>query len=224
MTKFLFIAFSWGICVLIFSIFSYLDIYVSSLFYSSNGFYVTDFLSGVSEFLFICPMIAFSLLSLSFLMSNSGNYKNALKLSLSCMMIYVFCCLFVSHLGLKAVFHRPRPENILQFGGNMHFTKAFQMKGECLNRKKCSFVSTHAMTGYAFSLISAFYYNARRLRKRVIIASFIIGTASGITRIILGKHFLSDVVTSALIAYTATFMFTTFIDKKFIKHLVINEV
>ncbi|AWD33061.1 putative PAP2 family phosphatase [Candidatus Fokinia solitaria] len=217
MKEFFLLAFFWSSCALVFTIFPSLDIYVSTLFYSFNSFHTNDLLNGISEFLFIFPMLTFGLLSLSFLISKSDHYKKALKLVLSCAAVYVFCCLFVSHIGMKAVFHRPRPENILQFGGKMHFIKAFQIKGECL--KKCSFVSTHAMTGYAFSLISAFYYNIRKLRNRVIIASFIIGTACGITRIMLGKHFLSDVVVAGLIAYTATFMFTTFTDKKFITRL-----
>jgi lipid A 4'-phosphatase len=109
---------------------------------------------------------------------------------------------------LKPHWHRPRPEDVIQFGGSMAYAPPLWIADGCT--RNCSFVSGHAavafwLTAYAFLLPPSY----RRWGMAVALA---LGSAMGALRIMQGAHFLSDVAyAGALVvgvnALTYRFMF-----------------
>jgi lipid A 4'-phosphatase len=84
-------------------------------------------------------------------------------------------------------FGRARPNDTVSFGGEAKFTRAFEYSGVCPNN--CSFVSGHAAMGFYFIGLGWVFRSALGFWLGVAI-----GGAVGLTRIMQGGHFLSDVV------------------------------
>jgi len=101
---------------------------------------------------------------------------------------------------LKEHWGRARPSQIIEFGGDKHFTPALAPSREC--ERNCSFSSGHAALG--FSLVAFAFLATERRRQHLAAASAIAtGGLLGLARIAQGGHFLSDVVLSGLLV-TAT--------------------
>jgi len=96
----------------------------------------------------------------------------------------------------KDHWNRPRPRDVVEFGGAMHYAAA-PLRGE----GGASFPCGHCSVGFLYALG---WWIWRRRRPRVALlsagAGFVTGTALGIGRMAAGGHFLSDAVWSALIA------------------------
>jgi membrane-associated PAP2 superfamily phosphatase len=91
---------------------------------------------------------------------------------------------------LKAISGRPRPLEVLAFGGDQPFSAAWQFGGSCT--ANCSFVSGEAAVAIwllAFALIVP-----ARWRRAVSIATIAWAALLSLNRIAFGAHFLSDVV------------------------------
>lgn len=91
---------------------------------------------------------------------------------------------------LKDNWGRARPAATVEFGGELRFTPAWVISGQCPNN--CSFVCGDASIGFA---VAALAFVARRPR-RWLIAGLAVGGALGLMRMGQGGHFLSDVVFS----------------------------
>lgn len=187
-----------------------LDLVTSGLFYKPDGGF---YLSGniiVRILHDIVPVICgFFVLGATlyclkvFLRTKSFHPKYYIKV------IYVTCvCLLgpglIIHAGFKEVFDRARPHQVTEFGGNAKFTPAFVITDQCATN--CSFVSGHASVGFMFYAL-AFLFTGKRKMHMTIFAT-LLGLILGITRIIEGGHFLSDVIFSGIIVYiTAYFLY-----------------
>lgn len=102
---------------------------------------------------------------------------------------------FVVNTVLKDNFGRARPEQIIEFNGSKKFTEAFVITDQC--KKNCSFSSGHAAMGFYFTAIA--YTTSALYFTRIYLLGIIFGTLVGLSRIIMGGHFASDVVISGLI-------------------------
>ncbi len=91
----------------------------------------------------------------------------------------------------KNYFHRPRPIETVQFGG----TQAYVAPLERGTESGQSFFSGHATSGFYFC---AFGLIERRHRKRRYAFGLLLGSAIGLSRIMMGAHFLSDILFSAV--------------------------
>jgi len=90
---------------------------------------------------------------------------------------------------------RSRPRDVVAFGGAKEFTPAGIISTQC--RKNCSFVSGES--SFAFSLVCLPWLLVGVLRRRVGIGlAVILGIAVAVWRVLMGAHFLSDVVLAAL--------------------------
>lgn len=101
---------------------------------------------------------------------------------------------------LKEHWGRPRPHQVSEFGGPYDFVP-LGTPGPLLSHNS-SFPSGHAAV--AFYLIApAFLMTARRprLANGLLALGLMFGTGMGLTRVIQGGHFASDVVWSAAIVY-----------------------
>ena len=119
--------------------------------------------------------------------------------------IFVLLCVtlgpgMIINLVLKDHWGRPRPRQMVEFGGRYEYVQPFVPVP--FNTPRKSFPCGHCSVGY---LYAAGWWLWRRNRPRWAAASLagglILGTLLGIGRMAAGAHFLSDAVWSALIAY-----------------------
>jgi membrane-associated PAP2 superfamily phosphatase len=93
---------------------------------------------------------------------------------------------------LKEISGRPRPEGILDFGGESPFVPAWRFTDYCATN--CSFVSGEAST--AIWLVVLVVVAPPRWRRAVLVATLAFATLVSLNRIAFGGHFLSDVLIS----------------------------
>ncbi|WP_299443699.1 phosphatase PAP2 family protein [uncultured Rhodospira sp.] len=100
----------------------------------------------------------------------------------------------------KEFWGRARPNDITLFGGEADFTPAWMIADHCATN--CSFVSGHGAMGFwviAFALLVP-----TRWRRRAVVAALLFGAVVGGARIVVGGHFLSDIVFAAVIVIALT--------------------
>ena len=100
----------------------------------------------------------------------------------------------MANLILKDNWHRPRPSQIREFGGDMDFRPWQMPDGAC--KRNCSFVSGEGSSSF-WTLAPAIMTPAP-IRPLAVVAALAFGTATSALRIAFGGHFLSDVVFAAL--------------------------
>jgi len=138
-------------------------------------------------------------LVIGLLIRKNNIWKPALYLSLT-------LCIgsgVIGHGLLKRFWQRPRPKQVTLFGGKYPFCPIYTRYTGPVDRHLRSLPSGHATMGfYFFSL----YFLGRRGRKRWLkitglSAAAIMGTILAWARLSQGGHYLSDIVTSALIMW-----------------------
>lgn len=99
--------------------------------------------------------------------------------------------LLVNHL-FKENYGRARPAQTIDFGGKKNFTRACEYSKECSHN--CSFSSGHA--AMAYSLTSFAYIAPLMLFSRIYSTMILFGSLVGLSRVLMGGHFLSDILAS----------------------------
>ena len=97
---------------------------------------------------------------------------------------------------LKDHWNRPRPRDVIEFGGPWHYAAA-PLRGEGGKSFPCG----HCSVGFLYAVGWWIWRRRRpRLAAGALAAGVVVGTALGIGRIAAGGHFASDVVWSGYIA------------------------
>jgi lipid A 4'-phosphatase len=96
----------------------------------------------------------------------------------------------IANTLLKDNWARPRPMQIVEFGGSQPFTPVLARSGQC--DRNCSFVSGEAASIFALGFAVALL--AHRRRATLMGVAVLAGSLIGFIRIGEGGHFLSDVV------------------------------
>ncbi len=100
---------------------------------------------------------------------------------------------------LKPVFSRPRPREIVQLGGSQQYQPVFGFGEE--TDFNASFPSGHASIGF-FMIAPAFLFRRKKgIRLLAFAAGLFYGSIMGLSRIVQGGHYLSDVIWSLAIVY-----------------------
>ncbi len=99
----------------------------------------------------------------------------------------------------KSLWGRARPADVTEFGGAHDFSPPFQIVGECA--RNCSFTSGEAASITALVLVALVLgwprtSHLQRLALAAVLAP--IALAGSALRVVTGRHFLSDVLFSAL--------------------------
>lgn len=104
----------------------------------------------------------------------------------------------IVNLGLKENWGRPRPREVIYFGGHKEFQKVWE-RGPT---NSYSFPSGHAAIGF-FMLCPYFIFRNRRrnLANVFLIGGLAYGSSMGLARMIQGQHFPSDVIWSGGLIY-----------------------
>ena len=100
----------------------------------------------------------------------------------------------IANTLLKDHWARPRPIQVVEFGGPDRFTTVLERSGSC--ERNCSFVSGEASATFAIGFAIAML--ARRRRAALMAAAVTAGSIAGLIRMGEGGHFLSDVVFAAV--------------------------
>ncbi|MFA6266481.1 MAG: phosphatase PAP2 family protein [Pseudolabrys sp.] len=98
---------------------------------------------------------------------------------------------------LKDHWHRPRPIDIVQFGGSEHFVPWWDPRGDCPNN--CAFVSGD-VSG-AFWTIAPAVLVPTPLRAVAIGAALALGTGMAVVRVMAGAHAASDVIFAGVFTF-----------------------
>jgi lipid A 4'-phosphatase len=190
-----------GFFSLVFVIFPNLDIEVSSLFYSEKLGFLYKEQAIVVLFYKAVPILtkSFVLVCALYLLYILIKFKNFKKTLSSWAFFLIISAIIAPGITvnslLKDNFGRARPREIIEFGGNKEFSRAFSFSDQC--PRNCSFSSGHAAMGYSFSSIA--YVAGNLYFSRIYIAGIFFGSIVGLSRIIMGGHFASDVIISAFL-------------------------
>ena len=95
---------------------------------------------------------------------------------------------------------RARPSDIEAFGGGAPFTPAWMITDHCATN--CSFVSGHAALG--FWTVALALLLPRPWRRPAFAGALVFGAIVGGARIVVGGHFLSDVVFAGIMTVALT--------------------
>lgn len=101
------------------------------------------------------------------------------------------------NVAFKNHWHRPRPRQIMQFGGDKHFVAWWDPRGEC--PKNCSYVSGE--TAAAFWTLAPAALAPPEWRVLAYGAAFTFGTTMAVLRMMTGGHFLSDAIFAGIFTF-----------------------
>ncbi|WPX96897.1 phosphatase PAP2 family protein [Candidatus Bandiella euplotis] len=176
-----------------------IDIYSSRLFFSesANTFFLQKniFLAIIanSAFLFAFLVLSYSGIVILKKFFKTRSYSIKLyKKEIFVIAVFLLGSMLLVQGIIKPYFGRARPYQIQQFGGELEFTRAFEVSNQC--KSDCSFVSFHTSLGM---VLVAYAMQLTRGRRRFVILSTCSTMLFMATRIAQGKHFLSDVIFSA---------------------------
>ncbi|HLH91823.1 MAG TPA: phosphatase PAP2 family protein [Xanthobacteraceae bacterium] len=103
---------------------------------------------------------------------------------------------------LKPEWARPRPADVIDFGGKLHFVPWWNPLGECDGN--CSFVSGE--TSLAFWMLAFAIILPQRYRAVAIVAVLVNCLLLGAGRIAMGGHFTSDVLLAVVLTALAMWL------------------
>lgn len=198
---------------LLLTLYPALDLGFSELFYKDKEGFIYYNNPFVQYLYLSIPLLtkAFVLVAILYVIWRAILYKDLKKLLASAIVYIIVSALFapgfVVNFVLKENVGRARPSQITDFGGSLYFSPAFKVSREC--EKNCSFSSGHAAMAFYFTAI-AYAYALRsinhiqekknpRLFTWLYSGALFFGILVGLSRIIMGGHFLSDVAFSCFV-------------------------
>lgn len=190
-----------GFLSLLIAFFPNLDIAFSQIFFSTDLGFIYKKSFGVLKIYRFLPLVTniFTISCLAYLIYISVKHKNFGKTIRSAAFFLLISAAINPGLIINSVLKenigRARPLEIQQFGGSREFTAAYMVTDQC--DSNCSFPSGHAAMGYFFTAIA--YIARRKYFNKIYVAGLIFGSVVGFSRILMGGHFFSDVLTSAFI-------------------------
>ncbi len=182
-------------------LFPEVDISFSQLFFSEESGFLYQENFVVYQLYALLPLLTklFILVCLLYLVYLVVKYRSYKRILRSGVFFLVIAAAISPGLVVNEVFKenfgRARPRHIEEFNGKREFTGAFTMSDQC--KRNCSFSSGHAAMGYFLTAIAyttnLLYFN------RIYLIGIVFGSLVGLSRIVMGGHFLSDVLASAFV-------------------------
>ena len=192
-------------CVAFFLLWADIDLHVSHFFYDGKqGFilkehavivWVYNAINYIGRTIIVLLSIATGLAFLS----KSNRIQPHKKTLLYLLLCAVIGPVVIVDGVLKKNLDRPRPHQVIAFGGPYPFEPPFSPRFVCNGCE--SFVSGHAAVGFYFLSIALWWRC-----KRWIIYAIVLGSLAGAIRIVQGGHFLSDVVFSGWVVWFSSLL------------------
>lgn len=187
-----------------------IDLAVSRHFYAGDGIWrynSSDFWAALPN-LWV-PRLGRGVLALLIIVALIGRLRPdfvpaALRDNVAFLLVAALLGPVVGVEAIKTLAERARPSDIASFGGARTFSPAFLPAGQC--ERNCAFVSGHAATT-AFLLLAPGWLRRRRLPW--LLVAIIATACTGLARLAVGAHFLSDVVFAWYASYAALWLSET---------------
>lgn len=183
------------VCVAVFISFPQIDLFIAGLFYdpqTQKFFYnsnpVIQFIYRLFAMIHI-PILLGLIIAGLLIRFNKLKLKNYKKWSITFLLTALILGpgLLVNTVLKDNSIGRARPVQVENFSGDKQFTPAFVYSGAC--SKNCSFVSGHAALGFYFMILGWLFASPRAFW-----AGCMVGVVLGLTRIVQGGHFFSDIL------------------------------
>lgn len=190
---------------LIFTPFStYVDLSLSHYFYNGNSFSHRPLWHEI--FLYGCyPAWIIGLSSFIFCIYSFVNpkVKKWQRATLFLSLTFLMGCGLIVNVLLKDHWGRPRPRQLIEFGGSHFYSPYYLPHFIFENSNEKSFPSGHASCGFYFFSLAFLgaHYKKRWLFFLGLTLAFGLGTLLSLSRIAEGGHFLSDTLAAALIMW-----------------------
>jgi len=188
----------------VFLLYPQIDIYASTLFWDGREFYMNHNLmvkfiyEHVNLLSTLLPIIIILLIIYQFIVKKDFIYASRKNLMYILLVGILGAGILVNNV-LKEHWGRARPRNITEFAGDKRFSPPLLISNQC--EHNCSFVCGHSSFGYIF--LSLWFITRKRW---VFWLAFGYGTLIGMTRIMQGGHFLSDVIFSFFAMYASAYI------------------
>ncbi|URQ75657.1 MAG: phosphatase PAP2 family protein [Candidatus Ochrobactrum gambitense] len=171
-----------------------IDLAFSRHFYQSGAFFAADSVGWIILRDFHRASQLYLLVILLILLTVYALWRHPLPSIAPHKVVYVFLT-FILGPGalvhsLKLLIGRARPRHLLEFGGAMDFTPAWQMAATC--SKNCSFPSGEGAAAAAMLSLLIFVPERWRVVSAAIFIPILVLVS--MNRVFMGAHFLSDVV------------------------------
>lgn len=192
----------------VFIIFPQIDLYVSGLFYNKEADKfllarnpILNFIHDSTKIVVIAVLVGL-IAAFIFVSIKKQDFLGLSKKKI----LYLFFAMAIGPgLVVNGVFKenwgRARPSQIEQFSGDKSFSPPFIIADQC--DTNCSFVSGDPSVGFYFF---AFMIAFPLLKKRFFLVAMNLGIIFGSARIMMGAHFLSDVIFSGVFTYLSVLL------------------
>ena len=188
-----------GVSMVFFLSYPDIDLQVSKLFYDANTLsfpgkewpwvkWIYIYTPEINKWISIGAAI---FLLFSWIRPNKG-YNKLRRRCIAWLLMVIIGIGFIVDWVLKDHVGRPHPYQTVNFNGTDAFVPVLHYQPLC--EENCSFVSGHAAGGFVWMAWGM--WSRRQTRRRWIWAGIGAGSLIGLTRMLQGGHFLSDVVFS----------------------------
>lgn len=187
----------------------WLDLKIASLFYDPNSPSVDHFISNpFLDWIYVYGLLPGQILGVAsvvvLLLSYVSSYfKKWRSPALVIVLTLAIGAGFIAHVLLKDEWGRPRPKQVSEFSGSQPFRAYYEPNFFNQPEPSKSFVCGHCTMGFIFfalALVGKRIQNPTLYHISMAVA-IALGTLLGITRMMQGGHFLSDVLWSGLIMW-----------------------
>lgn len=191
----------------------FLDMSLESYYYNQShppGFHIDAF----SNFMFkyaiypaqVTALLAFLVFALSLFINS---FKKWQRPALALVATMAIGAGLITHTLLKDHWGRPRPKQVTEFGGHQNFRPFYQPNFFQQPEPSKSFPCGHCTMGFYFFSVALL---CRRLGHAGLFYFFfafaiVFGIAFGITRMMMGAHYFSDVLVTGIIMWLTAYLF-----------------
>jgi membrane-associated PAP2 superfamily phosphatase len=179
--------------------------YVATLFHSGKKeFYNNLFFQIMFDYGEIAGFTACAfagvILVLSFVLTRLKKWRRP---TLAIVLTFVVGAGLIVNTGFKKHWGRPRPREIVEFGGKHHYRPFWSPDLQSRHDPQKSFPSGHVAMGFFFI---SFYLAGKRLQSRLLtrtglLLTLFLGCGLMVTRVVQGGHFVSDVLAAPIIMW-----------------------
>ncbi len=188
----------------------YIDMPLERAFYNYDTLKFTD--TNLTDFIYdhgVNPgQVAGVASIIAFLLSYTrSKWKPWRKPALMLILTMAIGAGFITHTVLKDNWGRPRPKQVIEFGGKQEFRPVYKPNFLHQPEPSKSFPCGHCTMGFFFF---ALIFMGKRLHKpwvtyTGIVVSITLGTALAVTRMAEGGHFLTDTIAAAVIMWLTAY-------------------
>jgi lipid A 4'-phosphatase len=190
-------------------VFTYIDLSAAQTFFemgkvSGQDFYNNTFFNLLYRFGPWPALLLFFVATIAFVGSFFISYLKKYRRPALCLFLTMALGSgLIVHAVLKDHWGRPRPKQVIEFGGNQPFRPFYEPNLFDKTEPAKSFPCGHCSTGFYFFSLALILrrIGEYRLAKITFFTTLFWGGLIGLTRMVQGGHFFSDVVMAGLIMW-----------------------